>query len=109
MICEDTALSSAVSDSGYEQTEKEDVVADLSRKLAELEGRVAESERARLDESLELKHRLDEINRVNRENSAGSVRGVQSDYFSFSEVKDMTPEEVRKNFSRIVDSMGKWN
>ena len=89
--------------------EKEDSVAELSRKVCELEAKVAESEQVRLDEGLELKRRIEEINRVNRESSAGSVRGVQSDYFSYSEVKEMTPEQVRKNFSRIVDSMGKWN
>ena len=92
-----------------EASEKEDPVAELSRKVCELEAKVAESEQVRLDEGLELKRRIEEINRANRESSAGSVRGVQSDYFSYSEVKEMTPEQVRKNFSRIVDSMGKWN
>lgn len=92
-----------------EYSEKDDPVVTLSKKVCELEAKVAESEQARFDENLELKRRIDEINRTNRESSAGSVRGVQSDYFSYNEVKEMTPAQVRKNFSRIVDSMGKWN
>ncbi len=92
-----------------ESTDEDDPVSALSKKIIELEEKVGECERARLDENSELRRRLDEINRANRESSAGSVRGVQSDYFSFSEVKEMIPEQVRKNFSRIVDSMGKWN
>lgn len=92
-----------------EQAGEDDPMSALSKKVMELEEKVGECERARLDENFELRRRLDEINRANRESSAGSVRGVQSDYFSFSEVKEMTPEQVRKNFSRIVDSMGKWN
>ena len=98
-----------LADSMTEAPEKMDPVAELSKKICELEAKVAESEQARLDEGLELKRRIEEINRANRASSAGSVRGVQSDYFSYSEVKEMTPEQVRKNFSRIVDSMGKWN
>ena len=88
---------------------EEDPVDILSKKVCELEGKIGECEKAMLDENLELKRRIEEINRANRESSAGSVRGTQSDYFSYSEVKEMTPEQVRKNFSRIVDSMGKWN
>ena len=82
---------------------------DLAAKVEQLEAKLNESERARVEQSEELRRYLDEINRANRESSAGSVKGTQSDYFSFSEVKQMTPEQVRKNFSRIVDSMGKWN
>ena len=98
-----------LADTMTEAPERDDPVVELSKKVCELEAKVAESEQVRLDESLELKRRIEEINRANRESSAGSVRGVQSDYFSYSEVKEMTPEQVRKNFSRIVDSMGKWN
>lgn len=98
-----------VEEAVIEDAAEEDPVILLSQKVTELEEKVGECERARQDESLELRRRLDEINRANRESSAGSVRGVQNDYFSYSEVKEMTPEQVRKNFSRIVDSMGKWN
>ncbi len=82
---------------------------DLAAKVEQLEAKLIESERARIEQSEELRRYVEEINRANRESSAGSVKGTQCDYFSFSEVKDMTPEQVRKNFSRIVDSMGKWN
>ena len=92
-----------------EAPEREDPVAELAKKLSELEEKLDESEQARLDEGVELRRRIEEINRANRESSAGSVRGSQSDYFSYNEVKEMTPAQVRKNFSRIVDSMGKWN
>ncbi len=92
-----------------ETPDQVDPVSVLSKKISELEVKVVESERARQDENLELRRRLEEVNRANRESSAGSVRGVQSDYFSYNEVKEMTPAQVRKNFSRIVDSMGKWN
>lgn len=101
--------SLVVEEPAIEAKKEEEVVNILSKKVTELEEKVGEYERARQDESLELRRRLDEINRANRESSAGSVRGVQNDYFSYSEVKEMTPEQVRKNFSRIVDSMGKWN
>ena len=110
-----TEKEPVITDPVFEDEEKneaqneEDPMITLSKKVTELEEKVGECERARLDENFELRRRLDEINRANRESSAGSVRGVQSDYFSFSEVKEMTPEQVRKNFSRIVDSMGKWN
>ncbi len=90
-------------------SEKDDPVVALSKKVCELEEKLDENERARQDENLELKRRIEEINRANRESSAGSVRGSKSDYFSYNEVKEMTPAQVRKNFSRIVDSMGKWN
>ena len=98
-----------VKDEQLATPEREDPVAELGQKLTRIEEKLDESEQARIDESLELKRRIEEINRANRENSAGSVRGVQSDYFSYNEVKEMTPAQVRKNFSRIVDSMGKWN
>ena len=91
------------------EAESTEPVLELAAKVEQLEAKLDESERARVEQQEELRRYVDEVNRVNRENSVGSVRGVQSDYLSYSEVKEMTPEEVRKNFSRIVDSMGKWN
>ena len=94
------------------ETDEDDGIAPtraLAVKMEQLEAKLVESEKARIEQREELRRYVDEINRVNRESSAGSVKGAQSDYFSYSEVKEMTPEQVRKNFSRIVDSRGKWN
>ena len=50
------------------------------------------------------------INKRNACNSAGFVgRGATSEYFSPDEVRAMSQKEVRANYSKIIESMKKWN
>lgn len=56
------------------------------------------------------KSRVEQINRKNREMSAGSVKqGGDEKYYSPTEVKAMTPEQVRSNYAEIIESMRHWN
>ena len=56
------------------------------------------------------KSRVEQINRKNREMSAGSVRnGGDEGYYSPAEVKAMTPDQVRANYTDIIESMRHWN
>ena len=56
------------------------------------------------------KSRVEQINRKNREMSAGSVRnGGDEGYYSPAEVKSMTPDQVRANYTDIIESMRHWN
>ncbi|MBQ8311178.1 MAG: hypothetical protein IJX80_09235 [Clostridia bacterium] len=48
-------------------------------------------------------------NRKNRERSSGALNASAEDVYSPSEVRAMTPSEVRKNFSKIMQSMQKWH
>ena len=50
--------------------------------------------------------RLTNLNAKQR--SAGSVQGASDGELSPSEVRAMSPSDVRKNFSRIMRSMQKW-
>ena len=53
-----------------------------------------------------------EAERINRENKKIAPQGLSSGeeiYFSPAEVKRMTPEQVRKNYDKIIQSMEKWN
>ena len=50
-----------------------------------------------------------QINRQNKQRSAGSVSGTENNYFSPTEVRAMSQAEVRRNYSKIVESMQKWN
>ena len=50
------------------------------------------------------------INARNAEQSAGAVTNTtDSGYFSPTEVRKMSPDEVKKNYSMIIESMKKWN
>lgn len=56
------------------------------------------------------KSRVEQINLKNQEMSAGSVRrGGDEKYYSPTEVKAMTPEQVRSNYAEIIESMRHWN
>lgn len=59
----------------------------------------------------ELKNkRISDLNTKNRKMSAGSIAGGEGEkYFSPSEVKRMTPEQVKSNYDRILESMRHWN
>ena len=50
-----------------------------------------------------------EINKENQKRSAGSLSGTESNYFSPTEVRAMSPAEVRINYKKIMTSMQKWN
>ena len=51
-----------------------------------------------------------EVNERNASRSAGAISSSpESGYYSPSEVKSMTPGEVRKNYRLIIESMKKWN
>ena len=51
-----------------------------------------------------------EVNRRNADRSSGAISsGADTGYFSPSEVKKMTPSEVKKNYRLIIESMKKWN
>jgi len=50
------------------------------------------------------------INEKNRERSFAVRKNDSSDsYFSPSEVREMSPSEVRANYSKIIDSMSHWH
>ncbi|MBO5716362.1 MAG: hypothetical protein J6S23_08245 [Clostridia bacterium] len=56
------------------------------------------------------KKKVGDFNEKNRRMSAGSLmRGEGEKYFSPSEVKKMTPAQVRSNYDDIVASMKHWN
>ena len=56
------------------------------------------------------KKKIGDFNEKNRRMSAGSLlRGEGEKYFSPSEVKKMTPAQVRSNYDDIVASMKHWN
>ena len=51
-----------------------------------------------------------EVNQRNAERSSGAISSSASTgYYSSSEVKKMSPSEVRKNYNLIIESMKKWN
>ena len=50
------------------------------------------------------------INQKNSSSSTGAIgRESENEFFSPEEVRLMSREEVRKNYSKIIDSMKKWN
>ena len=56
------------------------------------------------------KKKIGDFNEKNRRMSAGSLmRGEGEKYFSPSEVRKMTPAQVRSNYDDIVASMKHWN
>lgn len=56
------------------------------------------------------KELADAVNKKNASMSAGAVKSVtESGFFSPSEVRAMTPKEVKKNYNLIIESMKKWN
>ena len=53
-----------------------------------------------------------EAERTNRENKKVAPEGLSGGeevFFSPSEVRQMTPAQVRKNYEKIIQSMEKWN
>lgn len=63
---------------------------------------LAERRRARTEE-LAVKSNLE-----NRQRSTGAVSGAGEEYFSPAEVRRMSQDEVRANYSKIMTSMKKW-
>ena len=55
-----------------------------------------------------LSEQADGINRRNNQLSSGAVLATEPAFFSPSEVRAMSREEVRKNYSKILDSMKNW-
>ena len=56
------------------------------------------------------KNRINEINQRNKDMSAGSVkRGGEDKFYSPSEVRAMTREQVKSNYTDIIESMRHWN
>lgn len=49
------------------------------------------------------------INAENSQRTSGALRATNEDYFSPGEVRSMTREEVRANYSKILKSMQKWH
>lgn len=50
------------------------------------------------------------VNERNTENSSGRVgRSNSKEYFSPDEVRSMSRSEVKANYSKIIESMKKWN
>lgn len=45
----------------------------------------------------------------NQKRSSGALESVENDYFSPSEVRAMSSDEVRKNYQKIMQSMQKWH
>ncbi len=57
-----------------------------------------------------VKQRAEEANRQNKEKCIGGIKGNgDNGYFSPSEVRGMSQEEVRNNYTKIIDSMNHWN
>lgn len=50
-----------------------------------------------------------EFNRANDLRSAGALEATESDYFSPTEVRAMSQNEVRANYQKIMRSMQKWH
>jgi hypothetical protein len=56
------------------------------------------------------KRRINNINEQNRRMSAGSLGNSDGEkYYSPSEVKKMTPSQVREHYDDIIESMRHWN
>ena len=50
------------------------------------------------------------VNQINREKSSGALNPTgNSDNFSLAEVRGMTPDEVRANFDKIMESVTQWH
>ena len=49
------------------------------------------------------------INAKNTYSSAGKITGAAPEFFTPDEVRTMSREQVRANYSKIIDSMKKWN
>ena len=50
------------------------------------------------------------VNAKNQRQSSGYAgRGTSSEYFSPDEVRAMSQKEVRANYTKIIESMKKWN
>ena len=55
------------------------------------------------------RQKAEQINKENQKRSAGALSGTESSFFSPSEVRSMSPSEVRANYKKIMTSMQKWN
>lgn len=56
------------------------------------------------------REKADRINEKNATLSAGKAgRGAAAEYFTPAEVRAMSQLEVRANYSKIIESMKKWN
>ncbi|MBO7176248.1 MAG: hypothetical protein J6W14_02630, partial [Clostridia bacterium] len=54
--------------------------------------------------------RAETVNLKNAQRSAGVAgRDAPAEYFSPDEVRAMSPSEVRRHYSKILDSMKSWN
>lgn len=53
---------------------------------------------------------VDSVNQRNNERSTGALRGEgDSQFYSPSEVKKMSPSEIKAKYNIIIESMKKWN
>ena len=59
--------------------------------------------------SARAKQIAEEVNLQNRFRSPGALGSARSGFLTLSEVRSMSPAEVRKNYQRILQSMQKWN
>ncbi|MBE6554053.1 MAG: hypothetical protein E7666_06910 [Ruminococcaceae bacterium] len=64
---------------------------------------LAEQRQRRLSEQAES------VNRQNSQLSSGALLGTEPEFFTPAEVRAMSREDVRKNYSKIVSSMKQWN
>ena len=54
--------------------------------------------------------RISEQNQKNAYRSSGRIgKSAASEYFSADEVRKMSPSEVKANYTKIIESMKKWN
>lgn len=51
----------------------------------------------------------EESNRQNKSRSPGTLQGGAEDEFSISEVRAMSPSEIRSQFDRVMRSLQKWH
>ncbi len=56
-----------------------------------------------------LSEHADSVNHRNSCLSSGALIGTEPEFFSPSEVRAMSREEVRKNYTKILSSMQQWN
>lgn len=56
-----------------------------------------------------VREKAKQCNLENKSRSSGAVSGTSNDYYTPGEVRMMSAEEVRSNYSKIINSMKKWH
>ncbi len=93
----------------FPQTELSEIPDDIWEKVKR-GGSLSSAYALHLRKSELERQRVGDFNKKNRQMSAGSLdSGDGEQYFSPSEVRKMTPAQVKKNYDVIMESMRHWN